>query len=171
MSTGDSHPRISLLICEHRPPHKKYSRISNASSDSNDRKQTFATVDTLPYGLRVYSVNELEKKCLEHIEAISNWKDLSGDSETLSGRLLRAVCRFEEADQSAQEVFINPTQEVRVRILLPGRMAFYAEPSWSIVYTISRVSLSLLAKTRHPKFWKTCTTRQQTLLNFCQLGY
>lgn len=117
MSTGSSHPTISLMVSEYLPPNKEFLGIADLTPGSNDHMPTFATVSSLQYGLRKYSIDKLEKKCLQHIEAISNWKHILGDTESLSWKLLRAICRFQEADQSSKQVGIHASEVVSVRSL------------------------------------------------------
>jgi hypothetical protein len=111
MSTDPSHPPISLLVCEYLESDQKSLLISDLTPESNDYMRTFATVSTLQYGLRDYNVDDLKEKMLNHIIAISKWERIIEDSETLSWKLLRAICRFQEADPTAQRVCIYSFQK------------------------------------------------------------
>jgi len=94
--------------------------------------RTCATVSTLQYGLRNYNVDQLKQKCLEHIEAISNWENIIGDSETLSWKLLRAICRFQEADLIAKQACIyflgDFQQEAYCVTEQPPAQSHYGQP-------------------------------------------
>jgi hypothetical protein len=106
MSTGPSHPRIPLLACEYRTPNQESLLISDVNSKSNDHMQTFATVVTLPYGLRNYSVDRLKEMCQEHIEAISTEANIIGDPSSLKCKLLQVICHFQESDPIAKRACI-----------------------------------------------------------------
>ena len=111
LSTGECHPLISLSICEYLPLNHKSLLISDLDTESNDCMQTFATVSTLQYGIRNYNVDGLRPKLWGHIEAISKQEKLMGDEESLSWKLLQAICCFHEAHP--------PTEPVCLR--LPGK--------------------------------------------------
>lgn len=117
VSTGSSHPPIFLLVSEYLPPNKEFLDIADLTPESNDHMPTFATVSSLQYGLREYSIDQLRGRCLKHIETISNWKYILGDNESLSWKLLRAICRFQEADPSSNQVGIHTFEAVCIRSL------------------------------------------------------
>lgn len=102
MSTGRSHPPISLLICEFIPPDQEFLLVPDLDPESNGQKLTLA------YGLHNYSVDQLKQKLLEHIEAVSNWENMTGNRETLTWKVLRAMFFFQEGDPVAKRACIYP---------------------------------------------------------------
>ena len=104
LSTGHSHPPLSLLVCEYLPPNQVDLNVSELTLETEDKKPEFVPVTTLQYRVPNFSVDELKPKCLEHIEAISSWENIIGDDESLYWKLLRAICRFQEADPRSKEV-------------------------------------------------------------------
>jgi hypothetical protein len=118
MSTGNSHPPLYLLVCEYLPPNEKFLHITDPTQDSNINIRTFATVRTLQYALRNYSVEYLIEKCLDHIEAISDSQNIIGDPTTLSVKVLQAACRFQEAEQIGKRACIYLPPRLRMGNLL-----------------------------------------------------
>jgi hypothetical protein len=118
MSTGFLHPPISLLVCEYLPPDEKFLLVSDLTQDSNNNTRTFATVRTLQYALRNYSVEHLKRKCQDHIEAISSLQNIIGNPEKLSVKVLRATCRFQEAENIGKRACIPPSSGIRNKKLI-----------------------------------------------------
>jgi len=106
MSTGRAHPPITLLACEFIPPNQEFLLVSDLTPETNDYMQTFATVRTLQYGLREYNVGQIKQKCKDHIEAISNPRNIMGDRSTLGYKILLAICRFLEAVPASKQARI-----------------------------------------------------------------
>jgi hypothetical protein len=110
VSTGRSHPPISLLICEFIAPDQEFLLVSDLAQGSNGQKLTLA------YGLHNHSVDELEQELLEHIKAVSNWENMTGNRETLTWKVLRAVFCFQEVDPVAKQACIYPLRDFEQRL-------------------------------------------------------
>ena len=104
ISTAPSHPPVSVVICEYRPQNQDTLLASDFDKDSKDDMSAFAKAFTLPYAIPYFSVGQLEDQWLKHIRAISKLHNLTGDSKTLSSKVLRAVCLFQEEDPLARGV-------------------------------------------------------------------
>jgi hypothetical protein len=106
MSTGRTHPPITLLACEFIPPNPEFLFVADLTPETNDHMQAFATVRTLQYGLRDYNVDQVKQKCRAHFEAISNPRKILEDRSTLRCKLLLAICRFVEAVPDSEQARI-----------------------------------------------------------------
>jgi hypothetical protein len=69
--------------------------------------QSFASVRSLEYGVLKHNVDQLKPRCLEHIQEISSRETVIGDPKTLSWKILRAICRFQQADPIARQARTN----------------------------------------------------------------
>lgn len=65
--------------------------------------QSFAWVRSLEYGILKRNIDQLKPRSLEHIQAISSRETVIGDPTTLSWKILRAICRFQQADPIAKK--------------------------------------------------------------------
>lgn len=115
LSTGRTHPPITLLVSKFVPPDEEFLHVSDLTPETNDDKRTFATVRSLQYAMRNYSVDEVKQKCRDHIVAISKPRNIIGDRSSLRCKLLLAICRFLEAVPTSKQASIylirGPKQE------------------------------------------------------------
>jgi hypothetical protein len=107
LSTGDCHPPIPLLVCEYIPPDENFLYVSDPTQGSHNDMQSSASVRSLEYAVLKCNVDQLKPRCLKHIQDISNRETVMGDSETLSLKILQAICRFQQADPIARQVCTN----------------------------------------------------------------
>lgn len=103
LSTGLSHPSISLWVCEYIPPNENFLYVPDQTLESHDNAQSFASVRSLEYGVLKRNVDQLKPRSLEHIQAISSRETVIGDPRTLSWKILQAICRFQQADPIARK--------------------------------------------------------------------
>lgn len=105
--THPSHPPISLSISEFNPPDENFLSLPEWTPNlplpertprPENRKNVFTAVSTLPYALSKFSIDQLVPQFMQHLEAISKRERITGDSETLTWKLMQAICRFEETD-------------------------------------------------------------------------
>lgn len=109
MSTGRTHPPISLLIREFIAPYAEFLLVPDLAPESNGHKLTLA------YGLHNYSVDGLKQKLLEHVEAVSSSGNIAGSPETLTWKVLRAVICFQEADPVAKLACIYHSNDIELK--------------------------------------------------------
>jgi hypothetical protein len=105
---GSLYPPFPIAVCQFIPPNSDFLLVSNLHSSSNDREETYATITTLPYGIRNCSLDQLRERVKEHID-ISTCEHLQVDLETLSGRILQAICRLRGAYPTLEGVNTYPS--------------------------------------------------------------
>jgi hypothetical protein len=118
MSTGRTHPPITLLACEFIPPNPEFLLVADLTPETNDHMQAFATVRTLQYGLREYNVDQVKQKCRDHFEAISNPRKILEDRSTLRCKLLLAICRFVEGVPDSEQARIYFFWDVSQKLIV-----------------------------------------------------
>ena len=102
LSTGHSHPPIKLLVCEFVPPNKDFLYVPNPNPVSNGNMQSLPDVRSLEWGVPKCNIDQLNLRCLEHIQTISNRDTIIGEQKTLAGKFMGAICRFRQADPIAR---------------------------------------------------------------------
>jgi len=107
LSTGRTHPPITVLVSKIVPPDEDFLLVSHLAPEMNDHRRTFDKVRSLQYAMRYYSVDQVMQKCKDHIEAISKPRNITGDRSTLRCKLLLAICRFLEAVPISKQASIH----------------------------------------------------------------
>jgi Protein kinase domain len=132
MSTGQSRPPMSLIVCEFRPTNEHFLRVSDINPESHDQLQTFPFAATLPYAIRNPNAYQLKQVCLKHIKDISKEEYVSGDSKSIRFELLRAICRFQQADPIAKgDSLLRKAIMIAQISQVMGRKITFAEDSRS----------------------------------------
>jgi hypothetical protein len=106
MSSGRSYPPMSLVVNEFRTPNQEFLLVSDLARTSNDSLESTAT---LQYGLVNYSVDELKKICLEHINGVMKFlrrptENITDDTSIVLQKALEAVRQFEAENSNAKNV-------------------------------------------------------------------
>jgi hypothetical protein len=85
--------------------------VPDLIGQTENETQSFKTRSTLPYGYN-NDIKQLQRRCLEYINKVSQYpldiaETIIGDTSEMTWEILRAVCRFEHANQIVRKASVS----------------------------------------------------------------